>query len=88
MKEIVSENTYPKGYCLLKSNKIEKNIYFIKKGIVRAYIDSLNNEITFWFGQEGDAVVSMKSYIANLHPISDLCAKKNELDCFNYSRII
>lgn len=65
LKETITEITYPKGYNLLLANKIEPNIYFIKQGIVRAYSHSLDNEITFWFGKEGDTIVSMKSYIFN-----------------------
>lgn len=60
----IREVRHKKGSILLKSNKIEPNIYFIKKGIVRAYADSYDNEITFWFGKEGDSVISMKSYIS------------------------
>lgn len=63
--ENISEITYPKGTLLFESNKVEQNIYFIKKGIVRAFTDTYNQEITFWFGKEGDTIVSMKSYIAN-----------------------
>ncbi len=61
----IDEVAYPKGYRLLNANKVERNIYFIKKGIVRAYIDTLDGEITFWFGKEGDTVVSMRSYVDN-----------------------
>jgi len=61
----IDEVEYPKGYRLLSANKVERNIYFIKKGIVRAYIDSPDGESTFWFGKEGDTVVSMKSYVDN-----------------------
>ena len=60
---IVSEITYPKGYVLLKADKVEPNIYFLKRGIVRAYADGRDHEITFWFGKEGDPVISMKSYV-------------------------
>lgn len=63
--ESITELAYPKGYRLLNANKVERNIYFIKRGIVRAYINSSGNEITFWFGKEGDTVVSMKSYVNN-----------------------
>ncbi len=65
MTEVISEVEYPKGYSLLNADKVERNIYFIKKGIVRAYTDAVDGEITFWFGREGDTVVSMKSYVAN-----------------------
>ncbi|NLZ73868.1 MAG: Crp/Fnr family transcriptional regulator [Bacteroidales bacterium] len=61
----ISTVDYPKGALLFESDKIEKNIYFIDKGIVRAYVDNKDQEITFWFGKEGDTIVSMKSYIAN-----------------------
>src|SRR5690606_23115049 len=54
-----------KGTLLLRADKVETDIYFIKSGIVRAYSDTENNEITFWFGKEGEAIISMKSYIEN-----------------------
>jgi len=63
--EVINEIEYSKGYRLLNADKIERNIYFIKKGIVRAYINSSDGEMTFWFGKEGDTVVSMKSYVNN-----------------------
>lgn len=58
----VTEISFPKGHILLKAHKIESNIYFIKKGLVRAYIER-DNEVTFWFGKEGETVLSMKSYV-------------------------
>jgi len=58
----VREMTFPKGHILLRANKIESNIYFIKKGLVRAFIER-DNEVTFWFGKEGETVISMKSYV-------------------------
>lgn len=63
LKEIISEITYPKGHILFKADKVETKVYFIKRGIVRAYTEMADNEITFWFGREGDTVVSMKSYV-------------------------
>ncbi|MCB0633521.1 MAG: cyclic nucleotide-binding domain-containing protein, partial [Lewinella sp.] len=54
---------YPKGTILLKAGRVENNVYFIRKGIVRAYVYQNDHEVTFWFGREGEAVISMKSYI-------------------------
>ena len=34
LKECLSEVSYPKGYRVLENGKIEKDIFFIKKGIV------------------------------------------------------
>ncbi|RNL80621.1 Crp/Fnr family transcriptional regulator [Sinomicrobium pectinilyticum] len=64
LKKSIAEVNYPKGHILLRADKIETNIYFIKKGIVRAFANTDHNEITFWFGKEGDTVISMKSYVA------------------------
>ncbi len=65
LKNHITEVSYPKGHILLRADRVEKNIYFIKKGIVRAYADQDDNEVTFWFGQEGDTVISIKSYALN-----------------------
>lgn len=63
LKEIITEVTYPKGHILFRADKVETKVYFIKRGIVRAYTEMADNEITFWFGREGDTIVSMKSYV-------------------------
>lgn len=72
LKENIAEVNYPKGHILLRADRIETTIYFIKKGIVRAYADKADNEITFWFGKEGDPVISMRSYVANQKGYEDI----------------
>lgn len=72
LKKRIREVSYPKGHILLRANKVETDIYFIKKGIVRAYAQTPDNEITFWFGQEGDTVISMKSYVENQKGYEDV----------------
>lgn len=59
----ISEVNYPKGFCLMEADKVIPYTYFLKKGIVRAYASTENNDITFWFGTEGEPIVSMKSYV-------------------------
>jgi CRP-like cAMP-binding protein len=61
----INEVDFSKKHLLLKADTIEKKIYFIKKGIVRAYAYQNENEITFWFGKEGETIISMKSYVMN-----------------------
>ena len=61
----LSKVTYPKGYHILEAGKTETNIFFIEKGIVRAYIPVDGKEVTFWIGKEGAAIVSLKSYVDN-----------------------
>jgi CRP-like cAMP-binding protein len=65
LKEHMEFVCYAKGHLLFKAGRIEHNLYFIRKGIARAYANAVAHEITFWFGKEGDTVLSMKSYIDN-----------------------
>lgn len=65
LKTCVREVSFRKGHIILKADKVEKNLYFIKKGIARGYSYVEGNEVTFWFGKEGDAIISMRSYVDN-----------------------
>lgn len=44
----LSTEVYPKGFRILEAGKIERNVFFIKKGIVRAYVLVDGKELTFW----------------------------------------
>ena len=63
LQRCLTEVSYPKGFQVLKRGKVEKNIFFIKKGIVRAYTPVDGKQITFWFGKEGATIVSLKGYV-------------------------
>jgi CRP-like cAMP-binding protein len=65
LKNHISEVSYSKNFCLMEADKVVPYIYFIKKGIVRAYATTQEKDITFWFGTEGETIVSMKSYVEN-----------------------
>lgn len=63
LKSYITEVSHPKSFCLMEADKIIPHIYFIKRGIVRAYASTPENDITFWFGSEGQTVISMRSYV-------------------------
>lgn len=65
LKQSIIEVNFPKGHLLLRAGKVERSIYFIKKGIARLYTNSTDDEITFLFCKEGDTIISMKSYVLN-----------------------
>ncbi|MBE9600628.1 Crp/Fnr family transcriptional regulator [Pedobacter sp. MC2016-24] len=56
----------PRNRVIIRADRVEKSIYFIEKGIARAYCDGPDNQITFWFGMEGDLIFSYNSYINGL----------------------
>ncbi|WP_435357808.1 Crp/Fnr family transcriptional regulator [Emticicia sp. SJ17W-69] len=64
-KSIVEEIKLPKHSIVIRADKFEKNIYFIKTGIARTFSIIHDEEITFSFGKEGDTIASLKSYIDN-----------------------
>ncbi len=64
LKSHIIELNFPKNHVIIHQDKIEKNFYFIKKGIARTYIQNDGDETTFSFGKEGDTIISFKSYIA------------------------
>lgn len=72
LADAVEEMNFPKGHILLRADKIERNIYFIKQGVVRAYASTYDSEVTFWFGREGETIISMKSYVANQKGYEDI----------------
>ena len=53
LKRLLSKVTYPKGHLILETGKTETNLFFIEKGIARAYIPVDGKE------------VSLKSYVNN-----------------------
>ncbi len=63
--ESFEEIILPKNQLIIRSNKVEKNIYFIKKGIARTFSNTDDIEVTIAFGEEGDTIISLKSYILN-----------------------
>lgn len=45
--QCLTEVSYPKGFRVLENGKVEKDIFFIRQGIVRAYTSVDGKEITF-----------------------------------------
>ena len=65
LKPHMEEIELPKGHRVLHMGKVEKDVYFIKRGIARAYTSADGEDTTFWIGEEGDTLVSMNGYVNN-----------------------
>ena len=65
LKALMEEIELPKGHHVLCMGKVEKDIFFIKRGIARAYTSADGEDTTFWIGEEGDTLVSMNGYVNN-----------------------
>ena len=62
---LLVQKEFAKGSLILKAGRIEKSVYFIEKGIARAYCELPDKELTFWFGLESDYIISAQSLINN-----------------------
>lgn len=47
----------------VEAGKVDRYIYFVRRGLVRAYFMADGREITFWIGEEGSIALSMESYV-------------------------
>lgn len=54
---------FPKNHLIIDAGKTGRSLYFLEKGVARAFLDGKDNQITFWFGMEGDLLLSFNSYI-------------------------
>lgn len=55
--------TLGKGQLVFRANKLEQSIYFMAKGIARVYYFYGATDVTLCFATEGEALVSLASYI-------------------------
>lgn len=55
----------PKGEVILHEGRVEQYMFFIEQGLVRAYSDGPEKQVTFWFGMVGDYVISAQSFVNN-----------------------
>ncbi|MDV6170319.1 Crp/Fnr family transcriptional regulator [Flavobacterium sp. DG1-102-2] len=62
---LFTERSFSRGEIIMKEGRVEKSMFFIESGLVRAYSDLPDREVTFWLGLEGDYVISMRSFINN-----------------------
>jgi CRP-like cAMP-binding protein len=60
---LATEVSFSRGHHLFEAGKTDRNVYFLIKGIARAYCYSEDTELTFWFGSEGNVVLSYNSYV-------------------------
>lgn|SRR5690606_16585473 len=63
LADIMCPIDLPKGYLLFNAGKLERDVYFMARGIARVYYYHGANTVTLCFNSEGDVLVSLRSYI-------------------------
>lgn len=54
-----------KGTIVINAEKVERYVYFIEKGIARAFRTTDKGERTIWFGEAGGVMLSFLSFFKN-----------------------
>ncbi|MCP2044201.1 Crp/Fnr family transcriptional regulator [Pontibacter sp. HSC-36F09] len=62
---LMQRQELPKGHILFREGEVSNKVFFIERGIARAFCYRSDQEVTFWFGAESDLVFSYYSYVAN-----------------------
>ena len=84
---------FPKGAYIMKTGEVQKNLYFITKGIIRNYIENNKGEIKiFNFRSEAMVVTGYASYnyednlksLVNVQRLEDCILIKVPFDAINY----
>ncbi len=59
----LSKKELPKKHILLKSGQVENNLSFIETGILRLYLEKMDNDLTFAFAFDGGFVSAYDSFL-------------------------
>lgn len=62
LRNALKEKPVEKNELILKAGQVSQCIYFIEKGLLRAYYFKRHLEVSAWFMKEGDVVVSVSSF--------------------------
>jgi len=66
LRQSVRTLHFPKGTAVVETGKVDDSIYFIRKGVWRAYADRDGEQQTLWFAIEGESVFSSWGYTKGL----------------------
>src|SRR4051812_44505297 len=55
-----------KGKYLLRNGEICESVYFIKKGLLRGFIQEEDRETTTWFASENEMAATIRSFILQI----------------------
>ncbi len=66
LPSLLTRENLPKKTLLLREGKVCDHVYFIEKGLVRAFYHTDGQDTTDWFMQEGDLIISVYSFFLQL----------------------
>lgn len=77
LSNILKEKHIQKREFLLKEGNISRNIYYIQKGLLRAFYLNNQGQVSSWFMKEGDIIVSILSFYQQVPSFESIQAIEN-----------
>ena len=62
---VLKRQVFAPNTIIIQANKLDKNVYFIERGITRSFSLFDGKEVTTWFSKEGDGTCSSFSLYRN-----------------------
>ncbi|WP_375415830.1 Crp/Fnr family transcriptional regulator [uncultured Hymenobacter sp.] len=59
LQQIAKRRSLPRGALLLEEGEVSDKIFFVERGLVRAFYNEDSREITSWLSDEGQALCSL-----------------------------
>jgi CRP-like cAMP-binding protein len=96
LQQIARRRSLPKGALLLEEGEISDKIFFVERGLVRAFYNEGGREITSWLSDEGQALCSLpcsllgrpaRETVQLLEPTTVLMLKRSDLDAMKRSHM-
>ncbi|NVJ64513.1 MAG: Crp/Fnr family transcriptional regulator [Flavobacteriaceae bacterium] len=77
--------SFSKGDVIIKSGEVCNQFFFLTQGLVRAYFDHDNKQITTWICAENSLVTSVQGFFSQSPALENIqCLEHCEFECFNY----
>lgn len=89
LKKMIIQHTrvefFSKGEIIQENNKINRQCYFVFKGLVMgSYVKDNGEEVTSWFMREGDVVISVRSFFTQ-QPSREVLIALEDVICISLS---
>lgn len=73
---------------MLRDGEICENIYFIKKGLLRGFIQEEDRETTIWFAAENELTATIRSFLLQIATVENIQAVEDcELLSISFSAL-
>jgi CRP/FNR family transcriptional regulator, anaerobic regulatory protein len=89
LMKVIKERKLKKGEIILKPGQINRQICFIRNGLLRAFYIRNETEVSAWFMKEGDLIVSILSFYDQVPTFESIQAiEETEIYYIDYSELM